>query len=111
MISRTSYLTLQKITELAEKGEKESADDESLATAIPTAPTPPPRKRPPMTDPADLHEMLHIPPRKERYGVGKRWKLFKHINKENKQVLFFFDYLRCGTLHTSVFRRIHIKEN
>jgi len=57
MISRTSYLTLQKITELAEKGEKESADDESLATAIPTAPTPPPRKRPPMTDPADLYSV------------------------------------------------------
>jgi hypothetical protein len=57
MLSRTSYLTLQKITELAEKGKKESADDESLATTIPTAPIPPPRKRPPMTDPTELYRV------------------------------------------------------
>lgn len=50
-------MTLQKITELAEKGEKKSADDESLATTIPTAPIPRPHKRPPMTDPADLYKV------------------------------------------------------
>jgi hypothetical protein len=51
-------LTLQKITELAEReGEKERADDESLTTTISTTPIPPPRKRPPMTDPADLNRV------------------------------------------------------
>jgi len=32
-------------------------DDEFLATTIPTAPIPPRRKRPPMTDPADLYRV------------------------------------------------------
>jgi hypothetical protein len=50
-----------------------------------------------------IHKMLHIPPRKERYGIEKPWSLFKHINKENKQVVFFrllvvwhFAYLRVS---------------
>jgi hypothetical protein len=48
----------QKITEPAEsEKEKDSADDESLAS-ISTVPTPPPRKRPPVTDPAELCTMV-----------------------------------------------------
>jgi len=38
------------------EGER-GADDESVARTIPTAPIPPRRKRPPMTDPADLYRV------------------------------------------------------
>jgi hypothetical protein len=51
-------LTLQKITELAEREEKKKrTDDECLTTTISTAQIPPPRKRPPMTDPTDLNRV------------------------------------------------------
>ena len=94
--------------------ENDNVDEDSLSTLTPTIP---PRKRPPMSDPAirlegglKLHKMIHVPPSEKKQHSAMRKCRVCSVHKKRKETSTMCSTCGVGLCKTPCFFDYHTKK-